>query len=68
MTGQEISEARTQREFLRQLAVSTGFVIDWRGVTREEMIAASRLSLRTRNNSLLTKILLSCVATNDRHS
>jgi cell filamentation protein len=59
---------RTQREFLRQLAVNAGFVIDWRGVTREEMIVASRQSLRTGDNSLLTKIILSCLATNDNDS
>lgn len=53
---------RTQREFLRQLAVKSGFLLDWRRVTREEMIAASRQSFRTGDNSLLMKILVSCLA------
>ena len=43
---------RTQREFIRQLGVRNGFMPDWRRVTREEMIEASRRSLRVDNAGL----------------
>jgi cell filamentation protein len=43
---------RTQREFIRDLGVHNGFMIDWRRVSREEMIEASRRSLRTDNSGL----------------
>ena len=43
---------RTQREFIRQLGVDAGLVIDWGQVSREEMIQASRLSLRVDNTGL----------------
>src|SRR6476646_9570606 len=42
---------RTQREFIRELAVQAGFVIDWSRVTREQMTAASLESFRTCNSS-----------------
>lgn len=32
---------RAQREFIRELALQAGFVIDWSRVTREQMMAAS---------------------------
>ena len=43
---------RTQREFVRELGVHNGLMIDWRQVSREEMIEASRRSLRTDNAGL----------------
>lgn len=43
---------RTQREFIRQLAVRNGFAIDWKQVSRQEMIDASRRSLRLDNDPL----------------
>jgi cell filamentation protein len=43
---------RAQREFIRELGVPNGRVIDWRPVSREEMIEASRRSLRTDNAGL----------------
>jgi len=52
---------RTQREFLRQLVTTAGFTIDWRGVTREEMITASRDSFLTGNTSGLTRIIENCL-------
>jgi cell filamentation protein len=51
---------RTQREFIRELAVGNGLTIDWGQVSREEMIEASRRSLRTDNAGLeqvLRKVL-----------
>jgi len=52
---------RTQREFLRQLVTQAGFAVDWRGVTREEMITASRDSFLTGNTSGLTRIIENCL-------
>jgi cell filamentation protein len=43
---------RTQREFIRELGVRNGLTIDWRQVSREEMIEASRRSLRIDNAEL----------------
>ncbi len=43
---------RAQREFVRQLSQSNGLVIDWKRVSREEMIEASRRSLRLDNIGL----------------
>jgi len=56
---------RTQREFLRQLAVSAGFVIDWRGVKREAMIAAPQSADPEQLASYEDSSVLSC--NNDRH-
>jgi cell filamentation protein len=38
---------RTQREFIRELAIQEGFIIDWSRVTREQMTAASLESFKT---------------------
>ena len=43
---------RAQREFIRELALRNGLMIDWRQVSREEMIEASRRSLRVDNAGL----------------
>ena len=44
---------RTQREFIRQLGVrNNGLVLDWGQISREEMIEASRRSLRVDNTGL----------------
>jgi cell filamentation protein len=51
---------RTQREFIRELALRNGLTIDWRQVSQEEMIEASWRSLRVDNAGLqqvLTKAL-----------
>ena len=37
---------RTQREFIRQLAIRNGYELDWSRVTREQMIEASKQSFR----------------------
>jgi len=52
---------RTQREFLRELAVQAGFDLDWRKVTREQMIIASRLSFASGDSVTLAKIIEVCL-------
>lgn len=41
---------RTQREFIRELGVQAGFLVDWSRVTREEMYAASIASFEKGDN------------------
>jgi cell filamentation protein len=48
---------RTQREFIRQLALRNGFRIRWSAVTRDQMGHASKLSFRAGDNSGLEKLL-----------
>ena len=43
---------RAQREFIRELGCRKGLVIDWKRVSQEEMIEASRRSLRLDNIGL----------------
>jgi cell filamentation protein len=43
---------RAQREFIRELALLSGLIIDWRQISQEEMIEASRRSLRIDNAGL----------------
>jgi cell filamentation protein len=43
---------RAQREFIRELGLHSGLMIDWRQISREEMIEASRRSLRIDNAGL----------------
>jgi cell filamentation protein len=47
---------RTQREFVRELGLRNGLSIEWSRVAREEMIEASRRSLRV-DNAGLEKVL-----------
>jgi cell filamentation protein, protein adenylyltransferase len=47
---------RTQREFIRELALKNGLTIDWTQVSQAEMIEASRHSLRV-DNAALEQIL-----------
>lgn len=51
---------RTQREFIRELGARNGLTIDWRQVSQEQMVEASRRSLRldcARLEQVLRKIL-----------
>jgi cell filamentation protein len=48
---------RTQREFIRQLAVHAGFTIDWSRVTREQMTAASIQSFRSGDSSGIAALI-----------
>jgi cell filamentation protein len=43
---------RAQREFIRELAVQNGYELDWTHVSQEQMIEASRHSLRVDNAGL----------------
>jgi cell filamentation protein len=43
---------RTQREFIRELSVRNGWMLDWTRVSREQMVEASRRSLRVDNAGL----------------
>ncbi len=52
---------RTQREFIRQLALHAGHVISWAGFTQEQMIAASILSHSRGDCSLLISILRAAI-------
>ena|ERR1700733_7153281 len=52
---------RTQREFIRELAVQAGYLIDWGRTTRDEMIAASRISFKTGDSSGLAAIIQTCL-------
>jgi cell filamentation protein len=52
---------RTQREFLRELALKAGHYIDWRAANREEMTEASRLSHVSGDASRFAKLLRACL-------
>lgn len=43
---------RAQREFIRELGLHNGLMIDWTQISQEEMIEASRRSLRIDNAGL----------------
>ena len=53
---------RTQREFIRQLALRAGFTIDWSRVERDRMTAASRQSFQTGDSSGLVALILKSMA------
>jgi cell filamentation protein len=48
---------RTQREFIRQLALSAGHPLSWAGFTQEQMVAASILSHTRGDNAELATII-----------
>ncbi len=52
---------RTQREFVRQLAVRNGFALNWSGVTRDQMGAASKLSFQKGDNSGLAELIQTAI-------
>jgi cell filamentation protein len=52
---------RAQREFIRELAVQAGFVIDWSKVTREQMTTASLESFRTGDSSEMAALITSSI-------
>jgi cell filamentation protein len=51
---------RTQREFIRQLAVRNGYELDWSRVSKEQMIEASKRSFR-RDDLVLEQVLRSAL-------
>ena len=56
---------RTQREFLRQLAVAAGHTISWEGFTQEEMVVASIRSHTQGDNSQLASIVRAALVATD---
>ncbi|HEV2446691.1 MAG TPA: Fic family protein [Candidatus Sulfopaludibacter sp.] len=48
---------RTQREFIRELALQAGFQLDWSRVTREQMMAASAESFRSGDSSVMAALI-----------
>lgn len=53
---------RTQREFIRQLAVRNGYALDWSRMSQDQMIEASRQSLKA-GNAGLEKLLRNALET-----
>jgi cell filamentation protein len=52
---------RTQREFIRELGLHAGFVVDWSRITGDQMTAASRESFQTGNSSGLAALILASI-------
>jgi len=52
---------RVQREFIRELGLPAGFVIDWTRITRERIMAASRENFATGDSSSLAALILPCI-------
>jgi cell filamentation protein len=48
---------RTQREFIRQLALAADFTVSWRTITRDQMIAASQSSFLKGDNRGLKELI-----------
>jgi cell filamentation protein len=48
---------RTQREFIRELALHNGYTIEWQTVTKERMLSASIESFSTGKTNALNAIL-----------
>jgi cell filamentation protein len=52
---------RTQREFIRELAVEAGFNLDWSRITQKQMYDASALSHNLGKNAALAGLLRSAL-------
>ncbi len=52
---------RTQREFIRQLGLHGGHVLNWVRVSRTQMYSASHLSFQAADNSGLENVLLTAL-------
>jgi len=48
---------RTQREFIRELGLHAGFMVDWSRITRDQMTAASRESFQSGDSSALAGLI-----------
>jgi cell filamentation protein len=48
---------RAQREFIRELGIEAGFMIDWSRMNRRQMMAASRESFSTGDSSGLAALI-----------
>jgi cell filamentation protein len=58
---------RTQREFIRQLALNAGHVLSWSGFSKEENVTASILSHTRGDNSGLANIIETAIAQVSQH-
>jgi cell filamentation protein len=52
---------RSQREFIRELGLHVGFVVDWSRITRDQMTAASRDSFQTGDSSGLAALIFASI-------
>lgn len=52
---------RTQREFIRQLAVRNGHALAWSRVTREQMYEASHRSFQSADNAGLAQVIRAAI-------
>jgi len=52
---------RTQREYIRQLGAQAVHRIDWGRISRDEMIAASRVSFKTGDSAGLAQLIHTCI-------
>jgi cell filamentation protein len=52
---------RTQREFIRELGLHAGFVVDWSRITRDQMAAASRESFQSGDGSALAALIFASI-------
>ena len=57
---------RTQREFMRELALRNGYTLEWSRVSRDRMMDASKQSIR-RENAGLAEVLLSALPSDSTH-
>src|SRR5262249_16080163 len=56
---------RAQLEFIRELGLQTGFLIDWSQASREDMMSASRGSARRGDSFGLAALIRGCILTTD---
>ena len=56
---------RTQREFIRELALKNGYLLNWSRVSREQMLEASKQSFRRDNLGL--EQVLRCALENEQN-
>ena len=52
---------RTQREFIRELGVEAGHLVDWSRARRDQVIAASRVSFQTGDSSGMAALIQDCL-------
>jgi cell filamentation protein len=48
---------RSQREFIRELGLQAGFIVDWSRITQDRMMMASRESFRSGDSSGLAAVI-----------
>ena len=53
---------RTQREFIRELALKSGYTLNWRHVSPEQMREASRMSFQRGDNAAMAEIIRKALA------